>query len=256
MASWRPLPDGLSPHAHRLVTRMRQLKDRTGLSLSALERRTSYSRSSWERYLNGKMPPPSEAVAELAALAGEDGRALGQLQTLAAGDWQRSASPGAVPSAPSASEGADEPDGAAPRRRASQLGAWARLRAPYLISGLILAGTAAGVAATWDRAGDVAAGGGFTFRAGVSYDCPVTRNGAWLTAGYSDTRRAYLHQVLTSWDVVEAQCLLEYHGYSVAEVDGAYDAMTERAVKRFQEDHGGLVVDGVIGEHTWEVLRR
>ncbi|MFC8097312.1 peptidoglycan-binding protein [Streptomyces sp. NPDC057363] len=84
----------------------------------------------------------------------------------------------------------------------------------------------------------------------------MERKGASLTAGYSDTRRTYLHQLVISWDVVEAQCLLEYHGYPVAEVDGAYDAMTERAVKRFQEDRGGLVVDGIIGEHTWEVLRR
>ncbi|WP_256090352.1 helix-turn-helix domain-containing protein, partial [Actinacidiphila rubida] len=41
---------------------LRVLTDRTGLSLSALAHRTPYSKSSWERYLNGKALPPQHAV--------------------------------------------------------------------------------------------------------------------------------------------------------------------------------------------------
>ncbi|MGW8063468.1 peptidoglycan-binding protein [Streptomyces ziwulingensis] len=283
MAPWRSLPENLSPSARHLVTGLRELKDRTGMSLAALERRTGYSRSSWERYLNGKKLPPRGAVAELAALAGEDAARLHALHALAADGWHAVPSPargsstaagdrepvdGAAPTAdggttPSrAGEAALAGDaalaGGAAAPRPAGAAAWARHRAPYLMSLLILASTFITVAATWDHGATTRRErpDDFVFEPGVTYDCPVERRGAALTAGYSDTRQTYLHQLVISWDVVEAQCLLEYHGFPVAEVDGAYDAMTERAVKRFQEDRGGLVVDGVIGEHTWEALRR
>ncbi|MCX2927333.1 helix-turn-helix domain-containing protein [Streptomyces sp. NEAU-W12] len=262
MARWRPLPEGLGPYARRLVTGLRELKDRTGLSLSALERRTAYSRSSWERYLNGKNLPPPEAIVDLARLAGEDAGQWVALRELAGDDWNGAARP--VAEQPDVSgpdtEGAGAPGGGTYRSggAAAARASWVRRRAPYLVSLLILAGTAVTIAATSQKAGGASGQGadGFEFRPGTTYDCPVEREGASLTAGHSDTRRAYLHQLVISWDVVEAQCLLEYHGYPVAVVDGAYDMMTERAVKRFQEDRDHLVVDGVIGEHTWEALRR
>ncbi|MEU8588752.1 DUF2690 domain-containing protein [Streptomyces sp. NPDC048664] len=59
-------PDG--PFA----TRLRALKDRTGLSLAALAARTPYSKSAWHRYLNGAQRPPRSAVEALARLAGDD----------------------------------------------------------------------------------------------------------------------------------------------------------------------------------------
>ncbi|RJQ72212.1 XRE family transcriptional regulator [Pseudonocardiaceae bacterium YIM PH 21723] len=68
---WRPLPDSLSPQAVYLVRLLRELKDRSGLSLMKLERRTNYSKSSWERYLNGKALPPRHAVHTLAGLVHE-----------------------------------------------------------------------------------------------------------------------------------------------------------------------------------------
>ncbi|MGW7527056.1 helix-turn-helix domain-containing protein [Streptomyces sp. NPDC054783] len=61
----------------RLAETLRGLRARTGLSLAALAAKTPYSKSSWDRYLNGRTVPPRQAVAELCELAGEDpGRAL------------------------------------------------------------------------------------------------------------------------------------------------------------------------------------
>ncbi|MFD3626750.1 helix-turn-helix domain-containing protein [Streptomyces sp. DSM 116494] len=61
----------------RLTATLRELRTRTGLSLAALSARTAYSKSSWERYLNGKNLPPRQAVRDLCRVADEpDGRAL------------------------------------------------------------------------------------------------------------------------------------------------------------------------------------
>ncbi|MGR6973919.1 DUF2690 domain-containing protein [Streptomyces cynarae] len=54
------------------VTTLRDLKERTGLSLAALAARTPYSKSAWHRYLTGAGRPPRSAVEALAALAGAD----------------------------------------------------------------------------------------------------------------------------------------------------------------------------------------
>ena len=56
---------------NQLDSSLRELKTRTGLSLAGLAARTPYSKSSWERYLNGRTLPPREAVEELCRLAGE-----------------------------------------------------------------------------------------------------------------------------------------------------------------------------------------
>ncbi|MFI8072075.1 helix-turn-helix domain-containing protein [Streptomyces sp. NPDC086033] len=55
----------------RLAEALRGLRSRTGLSLAALAAKTPYSKSSWERYLNGRTVPPRQAVEELCELAGE-----------------------------------------------------------------------------------------------------------------------------------------------------------------------------------------
>jgi transcriptional regulator with XRE-family HTH domain len=68
---WRPLPDTLPAEVTYLVGLLREFKDRSGLSLVALAEQTSYSKSSWERYVNGKTPPPRDAVLALARLVGE-----------------------------------------------------------------------------------------------------------------------------------------------------------------------------------------
>ncbi|WP_141203036.1 helix-turn-helix domain-containing protein [Streptomyces griseorubiginosus] len=64
-------PSAPSPPGARLAAFMRELRERAGLSLTRLAAATTYSRSSWERYLNGKSLPPRSAVKELCHLAGE-----------------------------------------------------------------------------------------------------------------------------------------------------------------------------------------
>ncbi|MFD8418778.1 helix-turn-helix domain-containing protein [Streptomyces sp. NPDC059466] len=64
-------PSAPSPPGARLAAALRQLKQRTGLSLAQLAEATTFSKSSWERYLNGKTLPPRSAVKELCRLAGE-----------------------------------------------------------------------------------------------------------------------------------------------------------------------------------------
>ncbi|WP_328552585.1 MULTISPECIES: helix-turn-helix domain-containing protein [unclassified Streptomyces] len=66
-----------SPEHARLLASLRELRERTGLSLAGLAARTAYSKSSWERYFNGRTLPPRAAVRELCRLSGEpDGRCL------------------------------------------------------------------------------------------------------------------------------------------------------------------------------------
>ncbi|WP_078884422.1 helix-turn-helix domain-containing protein [Streptomyces sp. NRRL S-340] len=55
-----------------LVATLRELRERTGLSLAALATRTPYSKSAWHRYLSGAKHPPRSAVEALARLAGAD----------------------------------------------------------------------------------------------------------------------------------------------------------------------------------------
>ncbi|WP_328424955.1 helix-turn-helix domain-containing protein [Streptomyces sp. NBC_00443] len=65
------------PERARLACALRELKIRTGLSLVGLAAKTAFSKSSWDRYLNGRTLPPRDAVQELCRLAGEpEGRCL------------------------------------------------------------------------------------------------------------------------------------------------------------------------------------
>ncbi|UIX33254.1 helix-turn-helix domain-containing protein [Streptomyces sp. GQFP] len=82
----------------RLVAALRELRAGAGLSLAALAERTAYSKSSWERYLNGKSLPPRQAVRELCRLANEpDGRLLA-LWEIAESHWSgRAEAPALAP---------------------------------------------------------------------------------------------------------------------------------------------------------------
>ncbi|MFF2847593.1 helix-turn-helix domain-containing protein [Streptomyces sp. NPDC058001] len=68
-ARWRELPQDLPAACSRLVTDLRDLKDSSGLTLTELARATPISKSSWERYLNGKQFPPRHAVRALCRAA-------------------------------------------------------------------------------------------------------------------------------------------------------------------------------------------
>ncbi|MET9852298.1 helix-turn-helix domain-containing protein [Streptomyces sp. NPDC006450] len=99
----------------QLAAEMRRLRERTGLSLAALARRTPYSKSSWERYLNGKQPAPRQAVEALCAVAGEQPTRLLALWELADAAWSDRGRPAAeVPGAEPGTRPRAEP--AAPGR--------------------------------------------------------------------------------------------------------------------------------------------
>ncbi|WP_372351408.1 helix-turn-helix domain-containing protein [Streptomyces sp. KL116D] len=71
----------------RLVETLRAARSRSGLSLAALAAKTPYSKSSWERYLNGKALPPRQAVEDLCVLAGQRPERALALWELADGAW-------------------------------------------------------------------------------------------------------------------------------------------------------------------------
>nr|WP_246586348.1 helix-turn-helix domain-containing protein [Streptomyces yatensis] len=68
---WRELPLTLPAECAKLVTGLRELKARSGLNLAELAEATAISKSSWERYLNGKQFPPRHAVAALCRVVRE-----------------------------------------------------------------------------------------------------------------------------------------------------------------------------------------
>jgi hypothetical protein len=72
MARRRPLPEELPGQHIRLVEELRLLKDRSGLNLAQLAGKTSYSATSWYRYLAGRTVPPWDAVDALGRLAQAD----------------------------------------------------------------------------------------------------------------------------------------------------------------------------------------
>ncbi|WP_331750233.1 MULTISPECIES: helix-turn-helix domain-containing protein [unclassified Streptomyces] len=78
---------GPAPECVALAEGLRDMRARTGLSLAALAERTAYSKSSWERYLNGKSPVPRQAVDGLCTMAGEPAGRLLALWELADAEW-------------------------------------------------------------------------------------------------------------------------------------------------------------------------
>ncbi|MGW6023224.1 helix-turn-helix domain-containing protein [Streptomyces sp. NPDC055099] len=99
-AAWQPLPEALPPEVRHFVEQLRLLKDRTGLSLVALGEETAYSKSSWQRYLNARQPPPRQAVAALCRVAGVDSERYCARWELAVRVWPRGAALSDARSAP------------------------------------------------------------------------------------------------------------------------------------------------------------
>ncbi|MCX4910859.1 XRE family transcriptional regulator [Streptomyces sp. NBC_00878] len=90
-----------SPERARLAAALRDLRTRTGLSLTGLAERTAFSKSSWERYLNGKSVPPRDAVRALCRLASEPEDRCLALWEIAESEWSgRGAQPQPQPQAP------------------------------------------------------------------------------------------------------------------------------------------------------------
>ncbi|AGP57150.1 helix-turn-helix domain-containing protein [Streptomyces rapamycinicus] len=90
MPRWRDLPEELDPQVREFTGRLRTLVERSGLSVVAVADRTGCSKSSWERYLNGRLLPPRGAVEALAETTGADVHHLSALWELAERAWSRS----------------------------------------------------------------------------------------------------------------------------------------------------------------------
>ncbi|MER6311076.1 peptidoglycan-binding protein [Streptomyces sp. NPDC001657] len=284
MSRWKGLPETLDHRVRQLVVQLRRLKDHSGLSLASLAAKTAYSKSSWERYLNGKKLPPREAVEALARVCGADATRLLVLHEVAAQAW--GAERAGQPRAPEATEGVeaaapaeDAPATPAPAPATSVAPApvavpgrsWPRGAPLALIGGLVVAAVAAVVLLAvrpWQDDGGGGRGTGtasagrttaatpaFSHRVGETFRCHVRRTAGGLTADRSRSTTAILSGGVTGWEVVEAQCLLNHRGYDPGPVDGIVGEHTMRAVKRLQAA-AGLPTDGVVGPDTWKVLRR
>ncbi|MBX9397044.1 DUF2690 domain-containing protein [Streptomyces sp. TRM72054] len=90
MPRWKALPDELDPQIKEFADQLRRLVDRSGLSISALSDRTGYSKTSWERYLNGRLLAPKGAVVALAEVTGTNPIHLTTMWELAERAWSRS----------------------------------------------------------------------------------------------------------------------------------------------------------------------
>ncbi|WP_432154101.1 DUF2690 domain-containing protein [Streptomyces tricolor] len=89
MPRWKALPDDLEPQIEEFTVQLRQSVDRSGLSIAALADRTGYSRTSWERYLGGRLLAPKGAVVALAEATGTHAGHLTTLWELAERAWSR-----------------------------------------------------------------------------------------------------------------------------------------------------------------------
>ncbi|MGW3950017.1 DUF2690 domain-containing protein [Streptomyces sp. NPDC004752] len=90
MPRWKALPDELDPQIKEFASQLRRLVDRSGLSVAALADRTGYSKTSWERYLNGRLLAPKGAIVALAEVTGTNPIHLTTVWELAERAWSRS----------------------------------------------------------------------------------------------------------------------------------------------------------------------
>ncbi|MFF7389657.1 DUF2690 domain-containing protein [Streptomyces scabiei] len=84
------MPDELDPQVREFAGQLRRLVDRGGLSIAAVADRTGYSKTSWERYLNGRLLAPKGAIVALAEVTGTDPVHLTTMWELAERAWSRS----------------------------------------------------------------------------------------------------------------------------------------------------------------------
>ncbi|MEV0847962.1 DUF2690 domain-containing protein [Streptomyces sp. NPDC049954] len=90
MPRWKALPDGLDPQIREFTSQLRRLVDRSGLGVAAVADHTGYSRTSWERYLNGRLLAPQGAIVALAEVTGANPEHLTTMWELAERAWSRS----------------------------------------------------------------------------------------------------------------------------------------------------------------------
>ncbi|MFF4035281.1 DUF2690 domain-containing protein [Streptomyces sviceus] len=90
MPRWRALPDELDPQVREFASQLRRLVDRSGLSIASVADRTGYSKTSWDRYLNGRLLAPKGAIVALAEVTGTNPVHLTTMWELAERAWSRS----------------------------------------------------------------------------------------------------------------------------------------------------------------------
>ncbi|MEV5884024.1 DUF2690 domain-containing protein [Streptomyces sp. NPDC052020] len=90
MPRWRDLPDELDPQLREFAGQLRRLVDRSGLSVASVADRTGYGKTSWERYLDGRLLAPKGAIVALAEVTGTDPEHLTTEWELAERAWSRS----------------------------------------------------------------------------------------------------------------------------------------------------------------------
>ncbi|MEV4919706.1 XRE family transcriptional regulator [Streptomyces tirandamycinicus] len=89
MPRWKALPEELDPQVREFASQLRRLVDRSGLSIAALSDRTGYSKTSWERFLNGRLLAPKGAIVALAEVTGTNPVHLTTMWELAERAWSR-----------------------------------------------------------------------------------------------------------------------------------------------------------------------
>ncbi|GFH36068.1 XRE family transcriptional regulator [Streptomyces pacificus] len=89
MPRWKTLPEELDPQVREFASQLRRLVDRSGLSIAALSDRTGYSKTSWERFLNGRLLAPKGAIVALAEVTGTNPIHLTTMWELAERAWSR-----------------------------------------------------------------------------------------------------------------------------------------------------------------------
>lgn len=268
MSRWRELPAELHPHGHQLIVRLRKLKDRSELSVRQLASKSGYSARSWQRYPNGRSLPPRGAVEAMARIGGDDPARLLVLHEIAAERWAEGRviaegtpeSPSATPvhtptpkPGPTPTEG--HPYGPYPRVLVTA-GVVALVLS--VSAALLLAVRLAEARAQLAKArSDTVAAAPATVSESlvpVIYTCRLERRDDRWYAGLSRTTKTILAYTHVGPEVAEAQCLLRRTGMEPGDIDGVFGPKTQRAVVRLQT-RDGLVVDGVIGPHTWKALR-
>ncbi|WP_328435627.1 peptidoglycan-binding protein [Streptomyces sp. NBC_00425] len=267
MSRWKALPEGLDPQVRRLVVQLRQVKDHSGLSLAALASRTSYSRSSWERYLNGKATPPRHAVEKMAQVCGGDLIGLTAL-------WEVASSAPAGPQAPqaqalgqpqsaSASASASASDQTASTHGPLRTRRGLRGRRPMVAAVVVVAAGILCAAWSWTSSAQPEsreAEAAVTHVPTSSYSaktfpCHFTVLDGRLYAGHSTTLTDQYGVGATVEAVAEVQCLVRRHGFDPKGIDGSFGPNTRAAVQGFQRSRG-LDADGIVGPMTWRELRK
>ncbi|MEE1756127.1 XRE family transcriptional regulator [Streptomyces sp. SP18CS02] len=89
MPRWKALPEELDPQVKEFTSQLRRLVDRSGLSIAAVADRTGYSKTSWERYLNGRLLAPKGAIVALAEVTGTNQVHITTMWELAERAWSR-----------------------------------------------------------------------------------------------------------------------------------------------------------------------